>query len=332
MSDEIVRRLFGNKSRNYLTESLKSLHEVDEEEDEEEEMSPQGDEDITPIEDTDTEDTEDFEVPEEEPSLGRGPLFNDDPMDDTPDEEGEVPEPEDSEDDTEVALDSDEENVNPLDNPYAVKFKLGDDVVLSYANGTKTEMKGSIEGYDKLGFYRIKWADGMTTNGITDIALLDLVDTKVTATEGRCICGSKKRIREGKDIVCDKCGRVLKESPRILGDDDGEKIRAEHRPMSTSRKSGMEESIKKAFSRKKVLKEETADEDVFSRLYTLEGEFWTRLQEIVADIEDLGYDVLEANDEYIIVGATEDDEDYEIQIFLGGTDRTKTLDFKRVRR
>ena len=48
-------------------------------------------------------------------------------------------------------------------------------------------------------------------------------------------------------------------------------------------------------------------------------EFWTRLEEMVEDIEELGYTVDEANDEYM---AVTDSDDREYTLYLGHANTT----------
>lgn len=65
----------------------------------------------------------------------------------------------------------------------------------------------------------------------------------------------------------------------------------------------------------------------------LNGEFWTRKDELKQDIEeidDIEYTVDELNDEYVVVTDPEDDM-HGLQIFNGGTARTYVLDFSRIR-
>lgn len=99
---------------------------------------------------------------------------------------------------------------NPLKNPYATHFTMGDNVTLTYTDGTNANLKGVVDGFDPEGFYKIKWDDGKITNGITDIALADLIEKQVLPVkEGKCICGSTHFLKEGKYIICDNCGRQL---------------------------------------------------------------------------------------------------------------------------
>lgn len=51
-------------------------------------------------------------------------------------------------------------------------------------------------------------------------------------------------------------------------------------------------------------------------------EFWTQLNEMVEDIEDLGYEVEEANDEYIAVVAEDDDDEQTFILYLGHANTT----------
>lgn len=59
---------------------------------------------------------------------------------------------------------------------------------------------------------------------------------------------------------------------------------------------------------------------MLSKLYDLEnGNFWTVLEELVEEIEEIGFTVDEANREYIVVS---NDDDEAFQLLLGGTERT----------
>lgn len=74
-------------------------------------------------------------------------------------------------------------------------------------------------------------------------------------------------------------------------------------------------------------------EQFYSLYDKLNGDFWTRKDELKQDIEeinDLEYSVEELNDEYVIVTDPEDDM-HALQIFNGGTERTYVLDFDRIR-
>ena len=59
---------------------------------------------------------------------------------------------------------------------------------------------------------------------------------------------------------------------------------------------------------------------MFDRLEILQGEFWTRLNELVDDIESLGFIVTDSNKEYIIVNTADYEE--ECIVYLEGTERT----------
>lgn len=314
MSEEIVRRLRNRskKDLDFLKESLNNHHLSEAEDDEEEKDT-------------------DIQEPEEE-------------LDDTPKDEPEEDAPEDDEyvdpegeveDDSESNEDEDSnEYVNPLDNAYAVKHTIGDEVLLAYSNGTNSKLKGEIDGYDKEGFYRVKWSNGLTTNGITDLALSDLITTKHESE--KCVCGSTKFVNEGEYLVCDKCGRSIRESndPLTLADKSRPKgkklIRSEAHPTSTVLRPPISESIRKAF--KRSMKESNEEDIAFYKLKELEGEFWTRLPELKEDIEDLGYTVDEINQEYVVVSTTDDeDKDYGLLVPITGTSRTMTLDLDRAR-
>lgn len=342
MSDEIVRRLNSKRKSNVdlLKESM-SKYRLSEAEDDEEDEEVK-DDSTAPEQGkiSRSEDSDDSIVDDEDDVIARA-------SEDLSDKESEDDEYVDPEGDTEEDLgDSPETNTdeytNPLDNNYAVKHTIGDEVLLAYSNGTKSKLKGEIDGYDKEGFYRIRWSNGLTTNGITDLALADLVSPK---TESTCVCGSSKFVNEGKNIVCDRCGRRIREAvdPLTLADKSRPKgkklIRSEAHPVSTVMKPSISEAIKKALKGTSSLDEdhdedydEDYDEDVFAKLKTLDGEFWTRLPELKEDIEDLGYTVDEINNEYVVVSIEDEEgEDYGLLIPIGGTSRTMTLDISRAR-
>lgn len=179
--DEIVRRL-----RNKNFKGTKALKES---------MPVQG------LREEDEEDLTTEELPAEEADMEDEEIISAEEEEDT--EEELTPDNAKSPDDGE-----DSETENPLDNPYAVNYSIGTKVALSYANGTKSKLTGTIEGYDREGFYRIKWANGKVTRGITDISLADLVDEEIS--ESKCVCGSTKFVNESNKLVCDECGRLLR--------------------------------------------------------------------------------------------------------------------------
>ena len=130
----------------------------------------------------------------------------------------------------------------------------------------------------------------------------------------------------------------------IDGDISPEKIDKILRDLSRSEVVDLEES--------KSIKEDEEDDDYyddeddennnypknlpeqFYSLYDkLNGDFWTRKDELKQDIEEINdpeYSVEELNDEYVIVTDPEDDM-HALQIFNGGTERTYTLDFDHIR-
>lgn len=59
-----------------------------------------------------------------------------------------------------------------------------------------------------------------------------------------------------------------------------------------------------------------------TRLEELKNNWWGNLEELVEEIEEMGYEVLEQNREYIICWPEENDSDEQYQIRLGGTERT----------
>ena len=129
----------------------------------------------------------------------------------------------------------------------------------------------------------------------------------------------------------------------IDGDISPEKIDKILRDLSRSEVVDLEES--------KSIKEDEEDDDYYDEddennnypknlpeqfysLYDkLNGDFWTRKDELKQDIEEINdpeYSVEELNDEYVIVTDPEDDM-HALQIFNGGTERTYVLDFDRIR-
>lgn len=52
------------------------------------------------------------------------------------------------------------------------------------------------------------------------------------------------------------------------------------------------------------------------------NQFWTRLDEMVEDIEEYGYTVLEADDECIVVDNDTEDAEDETILFLGHANNT----------
>ena len=102
--------------------------------------------------------------------------------------------------------------------------------------------------------------------------------------------------------------------------------------MSTATRPNISETIRKAFKGMSI-NEDYDDSDVFATARDeLEGRFWTRLPELVEDIEELGYDVLEYNAEYVVIAPEDEDSDEQYYIPIGGTSRTMTLDFERAKR
>lgn len=291
MNDEIVRNLMKKKRSGMSNIKFSLLHESlrEAEEDEELDMTPEGEEEEEIV---DTPEGEEEEAPEEDTT-----------------EEEEAPAEEEE-------VEEKPENTNPLDNHYAVNYKIGDRVVFVHTSGAKSEITGVVEGYDKEGFYRIKCDDGTLFNGVTDILLSEKVSED---RRTRCVCGSTDFVQENGYMICDRCGRYIDEVAPVSESKNIKKrsfIRAEAHPMSTATRPNINEDY---------------EEDAFAAVrQELQGSFWTRLPELVEDIEELGYDVLESNSEYVVIAPIDSDEEYYIPI--GGTSRTMTLDFERARR
>lgn len=270
MSIEIVRRLAKNRRKmEFLNEGNRYLFEKDDDE-EERVIRPAEEDDSTAPEQGNPDDYDyesDYEDSEDEPDYEDTEEYSDEgdyepspnfstssgggrsPMSaggESP-EGGEVPPEEGTEGEESNPNPPNGQYVNPLDNNYAVNYTLGDEVVLTYANGTNSDLVGHVEGYDKEGFYRVKWDSGLTTNGITDIALADFVSSK---KESRCICGCDDLITEGRYVVCDNCGRRIREATKMdhltVLDKQRPKgkrmIRSEAHPMSTAARPNIAET------------------------------------------------------------------------------------------
>lgn len=335
MYNPIVKRLLNNKSKlEFLDESINPLYEADEDEEDED---TRADDEYKAL-NAEDEEQDDSQAPVQG-NPDDFPTTKSTPKSFTPPEDTEDTEEPQVEDSPKEESEEDaQEYENPLDNQYAVKFTLGSDVSLRFEGAKNKDVReGVVDGYDAEGFYRVKWSDGTTTNGLTDIALDELVYKKAKVEE--CVCGSSKFVNEGKSLICDKCGRKInesKEDPLMLADKSRPKgkrmIRSEAHPVSTAVKPSIAEAIRNAMKGNKINEaDDIEEEDVFSRLRDeLSNEFWTREDEMIRDIEELGYTVEDSNKEYLIVSSDEDEENV-YQVFIGGTSRTMTLDFDRSR-
>lgn len=291
MNNSIVEHLFKSRNRSPILESEKILGKrfyLDEADEDEEKLS-----EPSSFEDYDGEEEENEEEPETEK--------DEEDSEDLASEEEETPPEKNT-----------EKHPNPLENDYAINFKIGDEVSLAYANGTSTTLNFVIDGYDKNGFYRVMWEDGSTSEGFTDAALSALSDYK----ESKCICGSQTFVKEGKSLVCDKCGR-LRES------EGKKKSRIYSKPnnVNTGNSPDIAESIKRAFKKKSL------DENSFIPLLQLKGEFWSSNESLVDSIEELGFEVMDINDEYVLIS---DEEGRELQIPLISTLKTRTLNLEKL--
>ena len=52
------------------------------------------------------------------------------------------------------------------------------------------------------------------------------------------------------------------------------------------------------------------------------GDFWTRLNELVDDVEDMGYPVEDACEEYIVIRESEDEDSQPYILYLGHANST----------
>ena len=60
---------------------------------------------------------------------------------------------------------------------------------------------------------------------------------------------------------------------------------------------------------------------------------FSRMEELVEALEDLGLEVLEADREYVVVGYEEDEEDVQLILHIGGTENTiiiASVDVERI--
>lgn len=58
----------------------------------------------------------------------------------------------------------------------------------------------------------------------------------------------------------------------------------------------------------------------------VEGKFWTRRDELVEELEELDYIVVEINSEYVVVSDAQSEDDAEYILYFGGTERTKYIE------
>ena len=65
---------------------------------------------------------------------------------------------------------------------------------------------------------------------------------------------------------------------------------------------------------------------MFEKLTAIENDWYGRLDDICEELEEMGFEVLDCNREYITVGYEEDGRDAEALIRLGGTERTITIE------
>lgn len=56
-------------------------------------------------------------------------------------------------------------------------------------------------------------------------------------------------------------------------------------------------------------------------LEELKGRFWTDKNDLIEDVNEVGYEVLEINDEYMVIA----DDDYEVVIYLNVAGSTITI-------
>lgn len=81
----------------------------------------------------------------------------------------------------------------------------------------------------------------------------------------------------------------------------------------------------------KIIKEAAHEiSNIPNDLLELQSDWYGYVDDIVDEIEDLGYDVLDYNNEWITVSDPENDDDTEYVLKLGGTERTITIDNIRV--
>lgn len=69
-------------------------------------------------------------------------------------------------------------------------------------------------------------------------------------------------------------------------------------------------------------------EDKFNEMFTpiLQLGWFSRRSELEDALTNAGFEVLESNEEYVVIGYEDEDEDVQVQIKLGGTARTIVID------
>jgi len=72
---------------------------------------------------------------------------------------------------------------------------------------------------------------------------------------------------------------------------------------------------------------------MLNEIERIKNNWYSRIEDLIEEIEEAGMDVEEVNAEYITVSYEEDGEDVQVEFFLGGTERTITVeDVKEVYR
>lgn len=68
-------------------------------------------------------------------------------------------------------------------------------------------------------------------------------------------------------------------------------------------------------------------------LLCMSDDWYGRMDDLVADLEHYGFDILEMNSEYVVVAFDDDGDDVQIVLHLSGTERTIVIkDFEEVAR
>lgn len=67
---------------------------------------------------------------------------------------------------------------------------------------------------------------------------------------------------------------------------------------------------------------------MMEKLENLNGEFFTRLDDLTNSLEEEGFGILEANREYVVVDYHDEDTDeyVQVQLHIGGTERTMIVE------
>lgn len=66
--------------------------------------------------------------------------------------------------------------------------------------------------------------------------------------------------------------------------------------------------------------------DIEKVMMNVSGQFWTRQNEMVEELEELDYSVLEVNHEYVVVADLQDEDEEEYILYLGHANSTMWIE------